>query len=278
MCASADAARHGFECKALARIEALQPPKEQANLARLLCGFVASALVGVNVSTATSPVSASEVPANAAVSTAAAEPMPVSLGPVLALCRDRAALPQFRRRQQQRRLAVTLFAKAIKGMQVDNKFDPVELEAALAAAPLNEFGLFGETGESRGIVMSTAAALFNHMCTPNLARRIEGREIRFYTLCNVTCGTELRNSYLCRDFTAEERRKALWDTWQINCHCTRCLGGAATVAALAEIAAIDAHCGCVCGGFRVPEQVEGTSSNSVPTNRCWCLAGQQVHL
>eukprot|EP00928_Gymnodinium_smaydae_P085278 TRINITY_DN68656_c0_g1_i1.p1 TRINITY_DN68656_c0_g1~~TRINITY_DN68656_c0_g1_i1.p1 ORF type:complete len:368 (-),score=64.17 TRINITY_DN68656_c0_g1_i1:209-1312(-) len=254
-CAVADGRRHGFECEALARLEGAKLPKGEALLARLLCGFVANAL------------------------DAAEDASCATLACLLELARDNAKVPQFQRRQKQRRAAVSRFLAAVKDLPLGAcAFRADELEGALEAVPLTEFGLFDEDGETCGVAIVPAVAMANHACTPNVARRFEGGSCRtmcLYALHSILAGTEICHSYVERDQPAEERRAALQTTWGIPCTCLRCLGPSAadprrSAGAVAKLADFDARYGCPCGAFRPNIATAEAEGNT----ECWCLAVQ----
>merc|ERR1712216_448245 len=137
-------------------------------------------------------------------------------------------------------------------------------QGALAAWPLNEFGLIDDAGETCGTALAPVAALMNHSCFPNAAKRFEGRRLVMYAIRDIGPDEEVCFSYLSRDIAGPERQQALWNTWRIPCRCTRCKASEFD----ATIAAFDARCGCSCAGFRIPD-TSATSADS-----CWCLAMQ----
>ena len=70
------------------------------------------------------------------------------------------------------------------------------------------------------------ASYFNHGCAPNVAKKRQGREWRFWTARDVKQGEELLISYLGGEeatLTVGERRASLEPVWGFRCICVRCM-------------------------------------------------------
>ena len=59
-------------------------------------------------------------------------------------------------------------------------------------------------------------------CTPNVAKKREGRAFHFEVTRRVCAGEELCISYIDTDSPVEQRRRELETSWFFMCGCLRC--------------------------------------------------------
>merc|ERR1712070_75133 len=154
---------------------------------------------------------------------------------LLELVRDHKAITGYHKRVKLRRSAVDLFLKA-----THCEASIEDLAHVLAAIPLNEFGLFGAEGDLCGRANFPVAALVNHSCVPNVAMRVEGRQLCMYALRNIDAGEEITHCYVSLDEDALPEK--ILQTWGFACQCDRCEG-------VMDLTEFDERHRCECGAI-----------------------------
>jgi len=188
---------------------------------------------------------------------------------LLGLLRDSTAVSGGHKRSKLRVLAVKAFLRACERAGVEPGCGLEELEGVLAAAPLNDFGLFDEEGQLGGKANFPTAAMANHSCVPTLAGRQEGRNMCYYALRDLSSGEEASFCYLSLD--EEEGARKIHQTWGFTCKCQRCETG--------EAAEFDAAHRCECGGVVLMKDPSGycvcnSQNNTLNMDRSTCTSGE----
>ena len=158
----------------------------------------------------------------------------------LALLRDTSSAG-FKKRAKARKQAVEAFLGACEAAAEDPGGSAAELEALLAAGPLNDFGLYDCEGELLGRGMYPAAAMANHSCVPNVALVQEGRDMCMYALDDIGPEDEVTHCYVSLD--EEDLKDRISSTWGFKCQCDRCRG--------ADLSEFDSRHRCECGAVVV---------------------------
>jgi hypothetical protein len=115
------------------------------------------------------------------------------------------------------------------------------LQQSLQTGPMNDVGLWDETGESIGRCVAPIFALTNHSCLPNCAQIISNGHVQLIALCDIEAGQELTHSYV--NLHACDRQQTMVQSWQFNCHCVRCKTPMSPL-----ISQFDMQHVCSCGG------------------------------
>lgn len=105
---------------------------------------------------------------------------------------------------------------------------PEVLQAGIAAASHNSFGIRDEDGEEyMGYALYPTASYFNHSCDANVAKVRVGREWIFTAKRDIAAGEECCITYLGGDedeLSVDERRARTREHWGFECGCGRCRG------------------------------------------------------
>ncbi|CAK9064402.1 unnamed protein product [Durusdinium trenchii] len=124
--------------------------------------------------------------------------------------------PGAKRRQRLRRDALQLYARLGGAATLPAAtLRPAELDAALAAMPLNAFGLW-ERGEEDGHCLVPLASMMNHSCVPNCRYQVE----------KVTRRAREKHMEHEKTLTAVEK-KSTWSCTREGASCTRREGASA---------------------------------------------------
>ncbi|CAK9064407.1 unnamed protein product [Durusdinium trenchii] len=139
--------------------------------------------------------------------------------------------PGAKRRQRLRRDALQLYARLGGAATLPAAtLRPAELDAALAAMPLNAFGLW-ERGEEDGHCLVPLASMMNHSCVPNCRYQVENGAISFYALRDIEVDEELTFSYIDdSSMSTAERKRFIRTSWDFECRCLRCTADGADAA------------------------------------------------
>ncbi|CAE7243832.1 unnamed protein product, partial [Symbiodinium necroappetens] len=147
---------------------------------------------------------------------------------LLDLVQEPLSRPGARRRARLRAAAAKLFLEILEetAETADKKaerrslYAAEVLTAALAALPLNAFGLGPEGRDGHGL--APAASYINHSCVPNCVEQIGEGCVRFFALRDIEPGEEITFAYLDLSLPLEDRKRLVKTSWDFSCDCARC--------------------------------------------------------
>lgn len=177
---------------------------------------------------------------------------------LFSLLSDCKTIAGFPKRSKLRARAVKAYTAACKAAGEHAAATEGELEAMLAAAPLNDFGFFDKDGEECGQGNFPQVAMANHSCVPSVALRQEGAAMCFYALEDLSKGEEVLHCYISLD--EEDAQERIHETWGFTCECPRCQGE--------DTREFDEKHRCECGGVVVATREGGCTCN---TSNLWNL-------
>ena len=128
------------------------------------------------------------------------------------------------------------------GVEMDANYpSTLSLQHLLHTGPMNDVGLWDQTGESMGRCVAPLFALTNHSCLPNCAQIMDHGHVQLIALRDLEAGDELTHSYV--NLNASDRQQTMVQSWQFRCQCVRCQMPTAS-----QVLAFDEEHVCQCGG------------------------------
>ncbi|OLP83789.1 hypothetical protein AK812_SmicGene35402 [Symbiodinium microadriaticum] len=203
---------------------------------------------------------------------------------LLDLVQEPLSRPGARRRARLRAAAAKLFLEILEETETAETADKKAerslyaaevLTAALAALPLNAFGLGPEGRDGHGL--APAASYINHSCVPNCVEQIGEGCVRFFALRDIEPGEEITFAYLDLSLPLEDRKRLVKTrpgllsdflsvpccSWDFSCDCARCRLGTRC----AEVLAFDEEHLCQCGAVLLRKEKELCRCEGKPPGR-----------
>jgi hypothetical protein len=138
------------------------------------------------------------------------------------------------------------------------------LQQSLQTGPMNDVGLWDETGESIGRCVAPLFALTNHSCLPNCAQIISKKgHVQLIALCDIEAGQELTHSYV--NMNACDRQQTMEQSWQFHCGCVRCKTPMSPL-----VSTFDEQHLCRCGGIVLNRMFATTTPKEEDNEECQC--------